>query len=84
MEHPIDTASRLIGSAAKLAQRLEVTKAAVWQWKLPGRKVPIEHCLPIERMTLGKVGRQALRPNDYWLIWPDLNAPTIHQENPHA
>ncbi|QDQ87718.1 helix-turn-helix domain-containing protein [Alcaligenaceae bacterium SJ-26] len=72
MEHPIDTASRSVGSAACLARKLGVTKAAVWQWKLPGRQVPVEHCLSIERMTNGSVTRRSLRPNDYWTIWPDL------------
>lgn len=29
----------------------------------------------IERATGGKVSRAELRPDDYWLIWPDLKAP---------
>ncbi|WP_310625780.1 YdaS family helix-turn-helix protein [Limnohabitans sp.] len=33
------------------------------------------HCTAIERITGGKVTRQGLRPNDYWLIWPDLQQP---------
>lgn len=32
-------------------------------------------CLAIERATGGQVTRQDLRPDDYWLIWPDLAAP---------
>lgn len=29
-------------------------------------------CVAIERETNGEVTRQMLRPNDFWLIWPDL------------
>jgi DNA-binding transcriptional regulator YdaS (Cro superfamily) len=32
-------------------------------------------CTAIERITGGQVTRQDLRPDDYWLIWPDLKAP---------
>ena len=28
----------------------------------------------------GAVTRQELRPNDYWLIWPDLPAPAEKAE----
>lgn len=31
--------------------------------------------LAIERATAGAVTRADLRPDDYWLIWPDLPAP---------
>lgn len=78
MEHPIEKAANLLGSQKALADALGVTKAAVWQWKEPGRRVPIEHCLVIERETKGGVTRRELRPDDYWLIWPDL--PRIHVE----
>ena len=33
-------------------------------------------CTAIERITGGQVTRQDLRHDDYWLIWPDLPAPT--------
>lgn len=32
-------------------------------------------CSAVERLTCGAVTRQSLRPQDYWLIWPDLKAP---------
>lgn len=44
--------------------------------------MPIERCAAIERATQGAVTRQELRPDDYWLIWPDLPAPS--QETAHA
>ncbi len=50
-EHPIDRAARVIGSQVALAKVLGVTKAAVGQWKDPGRRVPAEHCPTIEKLT---------------------------------
>ena len=34
-----------------------------------------EICVSIERESEGQVTRQDLRPDDYWLIWPELKAP---------
>lgn len=74
--HPIDKATkRLSTSLEGLGLLLGVTKGAVSQWKGEGRNVPVEHCVSIERATNGDVTRQELRPDDYWLIWPDLPAP---------
>lgn len=75
MDHVIEKAARIVGSQSALATALGITKAAVWQWKTDGRSVPIEHCASIERLTAGAVTRQELRPDDYWLIWPDLPQP---------
>jgi hypothetical protein len=36
-----------------------------------------QYCAAIERLTAGAVTRQALRPHDYWRIWPDLPAPDL-------
>ena len=45
------------------------------------RKIPsAELCVLIERVTGGKVTRQELRPDDYWLIWPDLPTPAIETQ----
>jgi DNA-binding transcriptional regulator YdaS (Cro superfamily) len=49
-----------------------------WQHGYGGRLPSPAYCLAIERATNGAVTRQELRPDDYWLIWPDLPAP--HQE----
>ena len=78
--HPIDRAAAIVGSQVALAALLGVTKAAVNQWKSDGRQVPPKHCLMIERGTSGQVTRQDLRPDDYWLIWPDLPAPAEASE----
>jgi DNA-binding transcriptional regulator YdaS (Cro superfamily) len=67
---PIDRAASLVGSSAALASLLGVSKAAVSQWKRLG--IPIRHCVPIERITNGAVGRRDLRPDDWQDIWPEL------------
>ncbi len=46
-----------------------------WQHGYADRRPNPENCLALEKATNGKVTRQDLRPNDYWLIWPDLAAP---------
>lgn len=70
--HPIDQAAGILGSQVRLASVLGVTKAAVSQWKLEGRQVPLEHCAAIERATNGLVTRKDLRPDDWQDIWPEL------------
>lgn len=72
--HPVDKAAAIFGSQVVMAARLGVTKAAVNQWKAPGRQVPVEHCVTIEIETKGAVGRRELRPLDWQRIWPELNA----------
>jgi DNA-binding transcriptional regulator YdaS (Cro superfamily) len=47
-----------------------------WQHGYAGRLPSPANCVAIERATGGAVTRQDLRPDDYWLIWPDLPAPT--------
>lgn len=66
----IDHAAQLLGGRAELARLLDVTPAAIGNWKVRG--VPIEHCPTIERLTCKQVSRQALRPADWHLIWPEL------------
>ncbi|GAA0809166.1 transcriptional regulator [Cupriavidus gilardii] len=70
-EHPIDMAARIVGSQVALAVHLSVTKAAVNQWKQPGRKVPAEHCPAIERLTGGLVRCELLRPDVDWAYLRD-------------
>lgn len=81
MAHAIEKAARIVGSQSALAAELGVTKAAVWQWKDDGRKVPIEHCVAIERATGGAVTRRELRPDDWQQIWPEL-AETARKAKP--
>jgi len=41
-------------------------------WSTGARPVPPHKCVAIEAATKGQVTRQDLRPDDYWLIWPEL------------
>jgi DNA-binding transcriptional regulator YdaS (Cro superfamily) len=71
--HPVDKAAKALGlSLEGLGALLGVTKGAVSQWKSPGRAVPVEHCLTIEKLTHGAVTRRDLRPKDFHKFWPDL------------
>lgn len=79
-EHPLDRAARYIGGRPLLAEKLGVTPAAIGNWKARG--VPIEKCVPIERLCPGVVERRDLR-EDWRDIWPELaTAPAAN--DPHA
>lgn len=72
----LNTAGSLTVSG--LAERIGIKNPAQvrqWQHGYSGRIPSPENCLSIEKATKGKVTRQELRPNDFWLIWPDLKAP---------
>jgi DNA-binding transcriptional regulator YdaS (Cro superfamily) len=66
MMHPIDKAAQILGTQSKLAAKLGVSRAAVGQWRLPGRQVPAEHCPTIEHLTEGRVRCEELRPDVDW------------------
>jgi DNA-binding transcriptional regulator YdaS (Cro superfamily) len=66
IKHPIDRAADIVGSQVALASLLGVSKAAVNQWKDPGRKVPAEKCPAIEKATGGAVRCEDLRPDVAW------------------
>lgn len=68
----IQKASDVLGSQRALSDALDVTPATVNQWASGIRPVPIERCPAIELATAGEVTRRDLRPNDWWLIWPEL------------
>lgn len=63
---PIDRAIDIAGSMQALANALGVTRGAVFQWRLDGRRVPAEHCPKIERITFGRVKCEQLRPDVDW------------------
>ena len=64
----LEQAAEVVGSQTKLAELLGVSKAAVAQWKLPGRRVPLTHCMAIEKATYGKVKCEDLRPDINWTV----------------
>lgn len=72
----VRAAAVFFGNQARLARALGVTPVTVGQWLKPdeptGREVPPKQCVRIERLTEGKVTRQALRPGDFFEIWPEL------------
>jgi DNA-binding transcriptional regulator YdaS (Cro superfamily) len=65
-EKAVEQAVAIVGSTQALAEKLGVTKGAVSQWKLPGRRVPAEHCPVIERLTSGEICCEDLRPDVDW------------------
>jgi DNA-binding transcriptional regulator YdaS (Cro superfamily) len=71
----IHLACERLGSQAGLAKAIDVVPAIVHQWRSGVRPVPVQHCLAIERATAGAVSRRDLRPDDWHLIWPELDTP---------
>jgi DNA-binding transcriptional regulator YdaS (Cro superfamily) len=59
------------GRTGELAAMLSVSGSLVTQWA-SGKAVSAERCPEIERATAGAVTRRDLRPDDWWLIWPEL------------
>lgn len=68
--HPLDVVAKMAGGRDVLAAQLDVSSAAIGNWKMRG--IPPKQCVRIERLTDGKVTRRELRPDDYFEIWPDL------------
>lgn len=56
-----------------LAGKLGVSPVLISQWRTGMRPIPTERCPAIEKATGGAVTRKDLRPNDYWLIWPEID-----------
>lgn len=63
-----------LGGTAAVARRVRTSPASVSEWRRNG--IPdgrfIELGAAIERATKGAVRRWDLRPDDWWLIWPEL------------
>ena len=60
------------GMTSWLAQRIGAHTPDVSDWKHGNRRVPVVYCVAIERATGGQVTRKDLRPDDWHLIWPEL------------
>lgn len=65
-EEALDKAVSIVGSMQSMADELGVTKGAVGQWKIDGRRIPAEHCPAIERLVAGQVRCENLRPDVDW------------------
>lgn len=63
MNKQFKKACDIVGSQNKMAQKLGVSRQAVYAW-LAG-KVPVRRVIAIERLTGGKVTRNQLRPDIY-------------------
>lgn len=59
-------------SQTEFAKRLGVSQGLVWQWMNGRTRVTPEKAAEIERKTKGEVTRRELRPDDWWLVWPEL------------
>lgn len=60
------------GRQTALARKLEVDPQLVWQWSRGARPVPVIRCVAIELATKRQVRRWDLRPDDWFLHWPEL------------
>jgi DNA-binding transcriptional regulator YdaS (Cro superfamily) len=62
-------------TALELAVKVGVSPAQLRQWVhgYAGRIPGPANCVAIERATGGKVTRKDLRPDDWFLIWPELD-----------
>ena len=61
------------GAQARLAEALAISPVLVHQWAFGKRPIPIHRCVQIEVVTSGQVTRRELRPQDWQIIWPELN-----------
>lgn len=68
----LKTYTTTIETGAALAARIRVPQSLISQWSSVARPVPPKRCPAIERATEGAVTRRDLRPDDWWLIWPEL------------
>lgn len=63
------------GAAKALAAAIGAASSDVSDWAHGHRPVPVHRCVPIERATEGAVTRRELRPDDWQLLWPELENP---------
>lgn len=67
------TVSELRSRMAALGYPIkDVAQLRQWQHAYSGRRPSPENCAGIEAATGGKVTRRDLRPDDWFLIWPEL------------
>lgn len=62
----------ICGGPTKVAAALSVTAQAVCFWRDGKRRLPVEYIPTLERLAGFAVRRWQIRPNDWWLIWPEL------------
>lgn len=62
----------IFGGQSKLAHTIGVNPVQVHDWMNGKRPIPAHICSLIEGCTNGIVTRKDLRPDDWYLIWPEL------------
>ena len=67
---PLEKAIGIAGSQSSLASAIRGTPQLVNNWLRRGGLVPVEYCARVEKAT--GITRRDLRPDDWWLIWPEL------------
>ena len=60
------------GGATKLADSLGISISHLSQMAAGTTAISPARCVAIEQATSGAVARKDLRPDDYWLIWPEV------------
>lgn len=63
------------GAQMRLSKDVGAFPSDISSWLSGRRKPPIGKCVAIEQATNGAVTRRDLRPDDWWLIWPELADP---------
>jgi DNA-binding transcriptional regulator YdaS (Cro superfamily) len=63
------------GRQMRLAKHLGIRQPVVAAWVSGRRPIPVPQAAAIEAFTLGAVTRQAMFPDAWERIWPELAAP---------
>lgn len=57
---------RTRGTAAALARSLGLSPCVISSWVRGRRKIPLQHCVTLERITNGELRVERLRPDVRW------------------
>ena len=66
------------GRGKRLAAHLNVPGSFVSKIASGSKSIPVAHGAAIEQFTGGAVTRQAMFPEDWHRIWPELASPNPH------
>ncbi len=70
-----DYLSSVDQSATHFAEQIGTSPAFLYQVSTGRRSCPVQWVKTIKGLTNGAVSEIDLRPDDYWLIWPELEKP---------
>lgn len=74
-ETVLQKAFRLAGGPKAVIPLLGISPAGFYLYRSHKREFPPEYCALLEAATNFQVTRRELRPDDWWLIWPELVDP---------